>query len=307
MFFTAILNVSQLDLFSFSAWGILLPVVAWIASVFTFVYSMLIVFQTFFGSYKKEAFDIDIDAHEAPAGMLISPIILATLVLTIFFFPNVLGDYVLRPAMTSIYPSLVDTVELGERIAIWHGWNRELLMTIGVVIFGSILYRTIERWKGVYQLLPKTWTFDSLYYQAIHYTETSASSITKFYMTGVLRDYLVYIYLFFVIVVGGTLLTTGAVSFNFAHHTPVSLFEWIIIIVMIGAAMAILFATNRVVAILLNGVLGFGIATLFVLFRAPDLAFTQIVVETVTTVLFLRLFPFLTQMGKETTPQKRSG
>ena len=59
---------------------------------------------------------------------------------------------------------------------------------------------------------------------------------------------------------------------------------------MMVAAIAIIFVKSRVTAILLNGVLGYSIALFFVFFRAPDLALTQIVVETVTTALFLIMF-----------------
>src|SRR5699024_731530 len=42
----------------------------------------------------------------------------------------------------------------------------------------------------------------------------------------------------------------------------------------------------------------------FVLFRAPDLALTQIVVETVTTALFLLCFYFLPEWKKEDAPSE---
>lgn len=45
-------NITQLQLFDASTWGVLLPVVAWVASVFTFVYSMIIFFKTFTGKVK---------------------------------------------------------------------------------------------------------------------------------------------------------------------------------------------------------------------------------------------------------------
>ena len=64
-------------------------------------------------------------------------------------------------------------------------------------------------------------------------------------------------------------------------------------IVMIVAGISILFVKSRMTAIILNGVLGYSIAFFFVVFRAPDLALTQIIVETVTTALFLLCFYLL--------------
>ncbi len=52
MFFESMVNITQLQLFDASTWGVLLPVVAWVASVFTFVYSMIIFFKTFTGKVK---------------------------------------------------------------------------------------------------------------------------------------------------------------------------------------------------------------------------------------------------------------
>ena len=97
-----LLNVRNLDIFSMGTWGTLFPVIAWIASVFTFVYVMIIVFQTFFGKHQPDR--LDRKAHEAPIGMLIAPSILAVLVVGIFFFPNVIGNYLIRPAMAAVYP-----------------------------------------------------------------------------------------------------------------------------------------------------------------------------------------------------------
>ena len=68
---------------------------------------------------------------------------------------------------------------------------------------------------------------------------------------------------------------------------------------MMCSSVAILFAKSRITAIILNGVLGYSIAILFVVFRAPDLALTQIIVETVTTVLFLLCFYYLPEWKAE--------
>ena len=118
-------------------------------------------------------------------------------------------------------------------------------------------------------------------------------------MTGYLRDYLVYIFMFFILVVGGGIVLTGSFTFDFSNDAPITINEYIIVFVMMGAAIAILFVRSRMTAIILNGVLGYSIAFFFVVFRAPDLALTQIIVETVTTALFLLCFYFLPEWKKE--------
>lgn len=68
---------------------------------------------------------------------------------------------------------------------------------------------------------------------------------------------------------------------------------------MIITAITVLFSKNRLTSIAAVGALGFLVSFFFVLFRAPDLALTQLVVETVTTALFLLCFYHLPELRKE--------
>ncbi|WP_336824779.1 Na+/H+ antiporter subunit A [Sporosarcina sp. USHLN248] len=298
MFFESVLHMRNLDVFSVGAMGSLFPVIAWIASVFTFVYCLIIVFRTFFGDLKLERDDRPI--QEAPVGMLIAPSLLSLLVIGIFFFPNVIGQYILKPAMAAVYPSLTNSEELIPHISAWHGWDYfPLIMTVGVIVIGVVLYMYLRYWKKVYTVTPLTWNLDSLYNAILMKSEKGAATITKTYMTGQLKDYLVYIFGFFIVLIGGMLLWKGGLSINFENDAPITVNEYIIVTVMMGAGIALLFVGSRMTAIVLNGVLGYSIAILFVIFRAPDLALTQIIIETVTTALFLLCFYFLPEWSKE--------
>ena len=297
MFFEAVLAVRHLSFFSLGSWGILFPVVAWIASVFTFVYSMIIVFQTFFGEHQPDR--LDREAHEAPIGMLISPSILAFFVVFMFFFPNIVGNYLLRPAMNAVYPTLTNIGDAMEPIKIWHGFELPLWMTIGVIMIGVLLYLTFNYWRPMYKLGPLRWGLDHVYNGALTFTERGATLITNRYMTGYLKHYFIYIFVFFLLAISGTIFMTGGLTFDFSNDSPIAVNEYILIVAMFMAGVFMLFAKSRITATLLNGVLGYSIALFFVIFRAPDLALTQIVVETVTTALFLLCFYFLPEMKKE--------
>jgi len=302
MFFTSILSVRELH-FTSEVWMGLIPVVAWVASILTFVYCMIFVFKTFLGKYQEEK--LEHPAHEAPFGMLFSPIVLGLFVILIFFFPNVLGNYVIKPAMYSIFPQL-GAEDLGQHVSAWHGFNLELKMTIGVIVFGAFLFIFLRHWKGLYNwILPEKLSFNALYGNSLELIEKVSKIITNSYMTGHLRDYMVYIYIFFIIAVGGTLLNTKAFLFDIEQYSTVTEFEWLITIAMIIAAISMLLVKSRLTAILLNSVLGYGVSIFFVIFRAPDLALTQTVIETVTTVLFLAAYYFLPEWKKEDS-KKRS-
>ncbi|WP_342599346.1 Na+/H+ antiporter subunit A [Psychrobacillus sp. FSL H8-0483] len=302
MFFTATVQIMKADVFSVQSIGIIFPVVAWVASVFTFVYCMIIIFKTFLGPAQPEKLDKPI--HEAPIGMLIAPMILAAFVVGIFFFPNLLGAYILQPAMASIYPTFGNPANLTPSISAWHGLNIELLMTVGVILIGFILFNLLKKWKPIYGLLSSKYTFNAYYNNLLSFAEKQSTIVTNGYMTGLLRDYLVYIYAFFILTVGGFFFYSGAFSFDPSTNASIRVYEVILVGVMAIAGVAMLFAKSRMTATLLNGVLGYSIAVFFVIFRAPDLALTQLVVESVTTALFLLAFSHLPDWKKEKVSTK---
>ena len=89
LFLTAMFDAHSADVFSLSTLGYLLPIVAIVGSIFTFVYSFKYVHEIFFGEYKPEA--LPKKAHEAPILMLLPTGILTLLVVVFGLFPNILS------------------------------------------------------------------------------------------------------------------------------------------------------------------------------------------------------------------------
>ncbi len=297
MFFTSVLTVLEQPVFGIKTVGLLFPVIAWIASIFTFVYCMILVFKTFTGKQHPEKLDKEV--HEAPLGMLIPPMILATLVIVIFFFPNVVSEKFLQPALIAIIPSLAASGGIDVKISAWHGWSPEIFMTLGVIGLGTILYITLRKWSSIYGFYPKKLALNHLYNRSLEGMESISLKITKGYMTGFIRDYLGYIFAFMILVLGGSLLLFNDLSFDFSQNAPISLYEGFIIFAIVISAFIVFFAKSRVTAIIALGALGYLVSLLYVIFRAPDLALTQLVVETVTVALFLLCFRYLPDLKKE--------
>lgn len=297
MFFTGVVNASGMDIFGMEKFGMIFPVVAWIASILTFVYCMIMVFKTFTGEHKPEM--LSKAAHEPPVGMLIPPAILAMFVVLIFFFPNILAKYILDPALISILPDYAAAGGLGKEISAWHGFNTELLMTIGVVLVGLLLYKLLPKWIRVFSWYPQSLTFNNIYNESLLLMESISAYATKKYMTGYTRDYLVYIFAFFIFIVGGSLWLFNGFAFDMSKDSPVSIYEAVMVIGMVVTALIALFSQYRLTSIIAVGALGYLVSILFVIFQAPDLALTQLVVETVTVALFLLCFYHLPEFRKE--------
>nr|MDH3083699.1 Na+/H+ antiporter subunit A [Bacillus subtilis] len=299
MFFTSMLRVTHFDLFNVQTWGVLFPLFVWIGSVFTFIYSMKLLFKTFRGNYQPE--QLEKPAHEAPVGMLVPPVILVALAVSLFFFPNILSYSLIEPAMNSIYPTLLAGHEkFHVHISQWHGVTTELLMTAGIVVIGTIGYLSLNKWKGIYKLFPSKLTLNRLYDKLLTLMEKGSYRITKQYMTGFLRDYLLYIFAGFIILIGGAFAIKGGFSFKTEGMAKIGVYEIILTLVMISATVATVFARSRLTAIIALGVVGYTLALFFVIFRAPDLALTQLVIETISVALFLLCFYHLPKLRLKT-------
>ncbi|WP_141502293.1 Na+/H+ antiporter subunit A [Paenibacillus luteus] len=296
MFFAAVNEVSQAGIFGLSKIGLLFPIIAWIASIFTFVYCMIFIFKTFGGTYRPEKLTRTV--HEAPWGMLFSPIILGLLVIFIFCFPNVLGKYILTPALTSMLP-MTEMSSYDLKISVWHGLNLELVMTIGVIVVGLLFFKSSKRWIQAMRNYPQGLTLNHWYNKGLSGTERFSTSLTNGYMTGSLRSYLIYTFAFFVIVLLSSLLLLYGIRFDFSNDAAISVFDVGLVLAMVIAAGTVLLAGNRIVAIVALGAVGYMVAMFFVIFRAPDLALTQMVVETVSTLLFLLCFYHLPKLTKQ--------
>ncbi|MGN1386150.1 MAG: Na+/H+ antiporter subunit A [Bacillus sp. (in: firmicutes)] len=287
MFFTGMLSVLTLDIFNLETWGIIFPVVAWIASVFTFTYSMIIVFKTFTGKLQPEK--LEKKPHEAPVGMLISPIILAALVVIFGLFPNILTDSIILPAASAILGDVMPA-DYHIHISMWHGFQPELFMTIGVVLLGIILYKTWPKWKFVYKPFTEKWSFNSLYNNSLKYLEYGSNKLAVNTMTGSIRNYLVYIFFFMIVSLGFTLFWKDAFALSLENTAPIGFYELVLAVIIAIGAISIIFVKSRLTSIIVLGSVGYTVSLFFVLFRAPDLALTQLVIETVSTALFLLCF-----------------
>ncbi|PAK35339.1 Na+/H+ antiporter subunit A [Bacillus safensis] len=296
LFFTSMIRISDISFTDVSTWGAIFPTLAWLASVFTFIYSMMLLFKTFRGRLNID--QLEKKPHEAPIGMLIPPIILAALVVTFFFFPNILAYSVIEPAIAAIIPEAIETgSRFSVKIEAWHGFQPELYMTIGVVVLGTIGYLTLSKWRPMYNIFKEKWSFNALYDRSLIGLEKGSYRLTNSYMTGFLRDYLVYVFGFMIIVIGGVMFYQQAFSFQTDQAASIGTYEVILSLVMVAATIATVFASSRLTAIIALGVMGYTLSLFFVIFRAPDLALTQLIIETISVALFLLCFYHLPKLS----------
>lgn len=169
-------------------------------------------------------------------------------------------------------------------------------MSIAVVVIGALLFLTRTKWRNVYTYLPGKVSLNKGYNKLVEKIFTGSKSITHSYMKGSLQNYISFILLSLVISAGGTLLFTHGFVLTFEDTAEIKWPELLVSLAMAIAAVVTILIKSRVAAILSLGVVGYGISLLFIFFRAPDLALTQMVIETVSVVLFLVCFYHLPKL-----------
>lgn len=300
MFFTEMLQVTSMNFSGVETWGYLMLAIAWIASIFTFLYCAILLFKTFFGRFQKEQFTHTV--HEAPLGMLISPVILGSFVILFGLFPNLLVTSVIEPAVASIVPHIPFdelSMSLAIDMSLWHGVNTELLMSLGVIGLGSCLYLTYPKWKNLSIMQNDRDPFNKLYDKSLSGLSTGSEWITNIQMTGRLRDYLAYMIFFIVALLGYAFVRSNSFTLSFTPTEEIPIYLYGITFLLILSTIAMLFMKGRIQLIITVGVVGFLMALLFAVFSAQDLALTQLLIETVTVVLLLLAFRHLPEVTKE--------
>ncbi|MCQ9300594.1 Na+/H+ antiporter subunit A [Staphylococcus hyicus] len=290
-FLEAMIEVTNANLFSLNTIGILLPIVAVVGSIFTFVYSFKFITEIFLGKYQPEV--LPHKAHEASILMNISPIILSTLVIAIGLFPSLVSTPLVEPAVKSI--ANIDNITA--EFHLWHGFTPAFMATLIIYIVGGLLILTHKKWVPFIKGLPTFLTLNYWYDQTGRYSPFYATQLTRTYMTGFSRNNIVIIFTTLIIITAVTLISVPF-TFDFKHVSPIRPYEFISVITIIIAAVMIIFARSRLFSIIMLSAVGYSMAIFFIFFNAPDLALTQFVVETISTALFLLCFYHLPNMSR---------
>ena len=213
---------------------------------------------------------------DPPIGFMISPIALAAATLVAGIAAPVVGG------MLEPYADLAG--EGHYHLALWHGLEPALGMSalalgLGVVVFWLSIRTGWDRKK---RLLGFQAT--DVYYIVTRAVDRLAVFITGRTQTGSLP---IYVGTIFVVLVGAeaaVLLSGGDWAFSLdAWQHPA---QPIAALLMIIAGIVAVRAQKRYTGVVLVSVTGLGMVTLFAFLGAPDLAVTQVLVESVTLVAF---------------------
>ncbi|SPJ33663.1 putative monovalent cation/H+ antiporter subunit A [Kushneria phyllosphaerae] len=267
-----------------------------LASVLVVAAAGIVALRPFFGALKATPKT----PHEAPLSMLAGPCVLAGLSLVLGFMPWLAGDGLLNAAAGAVMGAEVVT-----DLYLWHGLNTALMMSMISLGVGLLV---CWRWPGVRGVIHRFSPVldrgpEAGYWKLMDLLVRVAGWQTRLLQSGYMRNYLILTLLSFTGLTGYTLLVRHGPVFDLA--LDVRLQEVVVALVIAASAIVACMMRSRLAAVAAAGVMGFGIALIFLLFSAPDLAITQLLIETLTVILLILVLFRMPQFASLSTPMER--
>ncbi|WP_460775396.1 Na+/H+ antiporter subunit A [Microbacterium sp. GXF7504] len=263
-----------------SAWGWVALVGVALGSVLTVAYGMRFVWGAFWT--KKDADGTARTPTDWPrpgAGFTAVPVLLSALTLVSGFAASWLDT------AFSGYADLIPAHgEHVAHLALWHGFEPALWISLGTIVVGALVFwlAARTRWSGRPRMLP--FTAVDAYNGTIRGVLKAAVFTTSLTQRGSLPLYVGTIFIVFVAAQGTALLAGDQWRAELdAWQSPV---QPVVAPIMIIAGVLSVIARKRYSGVVLVAVTGLGMVFLFASSGAPDLALTQVLVETVTLVAF---------------------
>ncbi|MGW9063074.1 monovalent cation/H+ antiporter subunit A [Achromobacter animicus] len=261
-----------------------LPLLATIAGAFSVAYSLRFILQVFFG---PPATDLPREPHEPPRWMLLPSALLVMMCLLVGIVPSLtVGPFLATAAQSILGENMPDY-----SLAVWHGFNLPLAMSLVATTAGVLLYLALRahqranpgRVPFIYRLDGRR-TFEAL----LDGSSVAAAWLLRWVSSTRLQVQMVLI-LVGTLFVSWLPLRAGGWLDGAVRLTPVDPVFALLWIVGGTCALAAAFQAkyHRLASLALAGGAGLITCLTFVWFSAPDLALTQLSVEVVTLVLLL--------------------
>ena len=221
-------------------------------------------------------------AHEAPPSLWLGPLVLALAAPALAIASPWTGAMVAGPIVTSILgrPFETDLHLIPSYI------GAAVILSLVTIALGIVAYLGLARLRVAVAAVVTAvgWGPDRGFDQAVAGLVRLAAVVRRIVQPGGLEIYITTTILFIV-----AALLAPPLLFGVAVRAPVwpdvTLYEWAILGIAVLGLIVVTTAESRLVAIVALGIQGFAVAVIFLLFGAPDLSFTQFMVETLSVVI----------------------
>lgn len=285
------------SVFGAERFSILLILFAFVSAVLTIAVATIIALRPFYGRRHETPKT----PHEAPFSMLLGPGLLAVLSLLLGLLPGLLGgDALLTAAATAVAGEPLEV-----SLALWHGINAALIMSIISLGLGYLLFKRWDSVRAKLSVLAPVMRrgpeagYEGLMNGIVRFSEWQ----THLLQNGYMRNYILVMLLVLIGLIGNSILLRH--SPQLAFTLDVRFHEVIVVGTMVMGALFAIISRSRLGAVVSVGIMGFSIALIFILFSAPDLGITQLLVETLTVILLVLVLFRLPRFSNLSTSLER--
>ncbi|MCL2549406.1 MAG: DUF4040 domain-containing protein [Methanimicrococcus sp.] len=265
----------------------IIPALAVIGGVLTFAYSFRLIIKIFMGKRTEDP-DVPKRVHDPSPILLAPPALLAVLIVAIGLVPTPFVDSLVQPAVNAIAPGAEHM-----HVYLWHGITPAFIMTIITFALGILVYARYDQiaaWQVRFgERHPKVslnYIYNGMVNNAFRFGATFGRLLQKGPPRGYLQIMLVFI-IFMVLIPFGFAIVTGLPIFSAGLIYRIALLDFILFILILFAAWGASVLPKYVPMILAASACGFFVSLLYAYLKAPDLAMTQLCVETLSTIMFL--------------------
>lgn len=275
MFFAETLDMSDAHATMRSA----MSLIAVLAGIFGVAYSLRFVHDTFFGKGPRA---LEQMPHEPARWMKIPVEILVVLCLIVGIVPA----WTIAPVLGAAVRGTLGAAAPEYSLAVWHGFNLPLLMSVISLVGGVALYFGLRRLLDLHAIVRQSlgrriflFNVDALF--------ALAQRLTRRIANGSLQRSLAWLVLA-AIAVGLAPFLSGHAPIAWRAPQPMPPLGWILWLLLAACAITSLrWYRQRLVVLILLGGAGLAVSLTFVFLSAPDLALTQLLVEMVSLPLLL--------------------
>jgi multicomponent Na+:H+ antiporter subunit A len=249
-----------------------------LGSVFTTIYSLRFLFGAFGRKGRLEPSTRVAEMHRPEITFMFPPALLAAAGLLFGLWPTQLD---------TVLDSYADTVPGGADydLALWHGLGLPLLLSVLVLAVGTAAFFSRARLRRLRTLREPLGNADEIYDALVRGLDRWSVELTAVTQRGSIPATQS--------VILSTLVLVPTIALALGARDRPNLALWgsplqvVIGLIILSAALGAMVMRNRLAAVLLVGVTGYGCGAIFALHGAPDLALTQFLVETLTLVVFV--------------------
>jgi len=267
------------------------PVLATIGALLSVAYSFRFIWHVFFGPVRD---DYPHTPHDPPVGMWAAPALLVVLVVVIGVLPHLAEPLVRTAAAAVIGGDLPDF-----HLKLWHGVTPALAMSGAAIVGGFILLLLHAPLSRAWNAAPRP-DAKAMFDRVLAWTVALSRRITESTHDGSMTRYLA-IFVSSTTVIAYLAWSSSGLPLPTRTLMPVPplvFVGWVLLLV--AALSVVLLHRQRFLALIVISIIGLMISVGFVYLSAPDLALTQISVETVTIMLLLLALHY---MPKSSPPE----